>query len=81
MSWTRNRKYIELLTKFPPFEECEDYYDFYDHVTILCKEHGVCLDDEGYLLDVDLDTKVKALLEVACTDLPIGGDDERWKTI
>ena len=64
MSWTRNRKYIELLTKFPPSEECEDYYDFYDHVTILCKEHGVCLDDEGYLLDVDLDTRVKALLEV-----------------
>jgi hypothetical protein len=52
------------LTKFPPFDECEDYYDFYDHVTILCKEHGVCLDDEGYLLDVDLDTRVKALLEV-----------------
>ena len=63
MSWTRNRKYIELLTKFPSFDECEDYYDFYDHVTILCKEHGVCLDEEGYLLDVDLDTKVKALLE------------------
>lgn len=63
MSWTRNRKYLELLTYFPPFEECEDYYDFYDHVTILCKEHKVCLDEEGYLLDVDLDTKVKALLE------------------
>ena len=67
MSWTRNRKYIELLTKFPPFEECEDYYDFYDHVSSLCKEHKVCVDEEGYLLDVDLDTKVKALLEVACS--------------
>ena len=63
MSWTRNRKYIELLNKFPPFEECEDYYDFYDHVSSLCKEHNVCVDKDGYLLDVDLDTRVKALLE------------------
>ena len=64
MIWTKNKQYLALLIKFPPFEECEDYYDFYDHVTNLCKEYGVCLDDEGYLLDVDLDTKVKALLEV-----------------
>ena len=67
MSWTRNRKYLELLTKFPPFEECEDYYDFCDHVNYLCKEHKVCVDKEGYLLDVDLAMKVNALLEAACS--------------
>ena len=64
MSWTRNRKYLDLLDNFPPFEECEDYYDFYDHVVWLCKDHKVCLDDEGNLLDVDLDVMVKALLGV-----------------
>lgn len=64
MSWTKNKQYIALLIEFPPFEECEDYYDFCDHVASLCKVHGVCIDDEGYLLDVDLAIKVKALLEV-----------------
>ena len=65
MIWTRNRKYIELLTKFPPWEECEDYYDFCDHVASLCKEHHVCLDDKGSLLDISIDAKVSALLEFA----------------
>ena len=65
MSWTRNRKYIDLLTEFPPWEECEDYYDLCDHVASLCREHHVCMDNEGFLLDVDLDARVKELLEFA----------------
>ena len=65
MSWTRNRKYLDLLTEFPPFEECEDYYDFCDHVASLCREHHVCMDNDRFFLDVGLYTRVNALLEFA----------------
>ena len=62
MSWTRNRKYLDLLEKYPPFEECEDYYDFYDHVMALCKDHGIRLDEDSELFDADIGVLVKVLL-------------------
>ncbi|MDD3998055.1 MAG: hypothetical protein PHH86_10140 [Sphaerochaetaceae bacterium] len=61
----RTKQRTEVLKRFPPFAEIEDYYDFYDHVEFLCKEHKVCLDEDGDLLDVDLDEMVETLLKEA----------------
>lgn len=61
----RTKRRTEVLKKYPPFAEIEDYYDFYDHVEYLCKEHKACLDEDGDLLDVDLDEMVEALLKEA----------------
>lgn len=62
MSDWQTRENLDLLEKYPPFEECEDWYDFYDHVIALCKDHGICLDEDGELFDADIDVLVKALL-------------------
>jgi len=66
------KEYLELLEKYPPFDQCEDWYDFYDHVLAVCKDLKVCLDEDGEILEMDFEDIVKALLA-----LPDGWEEKR----
>lgn len=58
----QTQEYFDLIDKYPPFDECEDWYDFYDHVIAVCKDLRVCLDEDGEILEMDFDDIVKALI-------------------
>lgn len=58
----QTQEYFDLIDKYPPFDECDDWYDFYDHVIAVCKDLKVCLDEDGEILEMDFDDIVKALI-------------------
>jgi hypothetical protein len=58
----QTQEYFDLIDKYPPFDECEDYYDFCDHVLALCKDHRIRLDEDSELFDADIDVLVRVLL-------------------
>jgi hypothetical protein len=62
MSDWQTRENLDLLEKYPPFNMCEDYYDFCDHVLDLCEDHGIRTDEDSELFDADIDVLVKILL-------------------